>query len=956
MAAPALPELPAVMLLPRCPTQPARPPSSLPRHVAPPSVAAPAAAEAATHTRLFHIDGPRGAEVAPSRGELPPLREAPLLPSRGGSRPAPVSRRGCDLDVPFDAFSGEHRAPAQRVVHSHTTARATSGRLALAQLEVRREPQDDGRAGSFHDMESLKWQVSQLTQLRHQRDTYIQDALAEVEAAQHRHESEFACRNVQCQREVSEWFAVQQREHDEHLEEWSHLHAAALAKQALQHEFELEELRKAVRRESERQFAGRLAERSSLLCDLLTRLQSKAEDLQLHIAQHTTVFEAAFADDQHGQTAGEPIACLLGTPDAQLWSSQAGCVAAKPRLQVGKPEAGIGQREALEAPDAMTPAPHGCALAPRTAAEEMEAGLAAEAALDAARSCLLQATAALASATVRKAPCTPAAASSIGVKRLGMASPSLCSVVPHRVDIGALFHRWAALAACKQHQSASECGVEHLAFSAKCKKSHPCTPAHSATSAHLCKWRLTTLHAWAAEVARARSQMAWKQPPCPAEAAYEALELPGQRKVARLWALEVYAECWRLLVIRSWAAVVQAARLDRACQHQVVQVIESTAELSRIRELVAMHVGGLCRKLQTQGLIAKAVEALHFQQVVLRAWGEACTHARHERLHQQHLARQHALLHKKQSLWALLVVQVCLQHVRHVVVRAWSAVAAEARRLLEHERQLARETARWRAEHKGLQEEAHQRISVLKDRLQVQWLQAARMRVQHQLGSAVFWWTVVVRDAHREAKHRHQLLIAAADCSAELFRVRNEGRRTTSELRKQRRAHGIAAVHASLDRRLQAVLHAWSLVARDAQREALYQRQLDIAAAESAAGCAVLRMEARRSALELQHRRRAQAFRWLGALRHCWCRAALAAWATAAVQRRRPAVAAATHCWLRALTRAVLRPVLLVWHAAAASVVPCSDRGLLAPVEVVGQGRSSDRAIEHAEKTSVGSG
>ena len=47
---------------------------------------------------------------------------------------------------------------------------------------------------------------------------------------------------------------------------------------------------------------------------------------------------------------------------------------------------------------------------------------------------------------------------------------------------------------------------------------------------------------------------------------------------------------------------------------------------------------------------------------------------------------------------------------------------------------------------------------------------------------------------------------------------------------------GVAAIHANLDRRLQSVLLAWGTVVRDGQRETAYQRQLDIAAAESAAG------------------------------------------------------------------------------------------------------------------------
>lgn len=143
-----------------------------------------------------------------------------------------------------------------------------------------------------------------------------------------------------------------------------------------------------------------------------------------------------------------------------------------------------------------------------------------------------------------------------------------------------------------------------------------------------------------------------------------------------------------------------------------------------------------------------------------------------------------------------------------------------------------------------------------------------------------------MRDARREARHRQELLKAAAEASAKMFKACDDSKRAAQELRRQRRAHGVAAIHASLDRRVQAVVHAWASLSRDAQREALYQRQLDISAAESAAGCAVLRMECRRNSMELRQQRRAQACRRITVQERYWCHITLYAWTARCLARQ----------------------------------------------------------------------
>merc|ERR1719183_2043098 len=95
------------------------------------------------------------------------------------------------------------------------------------------------------------------------------------------------------------------------------------------------------------------------------------------------------------------------------------------------------------------------------------------------------------------------------------------------------------------------------------------------------------------------------------------------------------------------------------------------------------------------------------------------------------------------------------------------------------------------------------------------------------LARALCWWSAVVRDKQHEKAYRRQMIAAAADASSENYRLRTESRKEATELRRQRRAHGVAAIHASLDRQLEVYFHAWSRLARDWKLETMHQRQLD---------------------------------------------------------------------------------------------------------------------------------
>merc|ERR1719162_2094962 len=221
-----------------------QPPLGLPRNVA-----APAVGGMSSSSSRLSGDG-SGLGFLPT-AELPPLRDNPALSPFAHS---PVR----ELDFLCDSLRSDVKTPGGRLSLRTPTVR-TGGRLSQSERSESANSACDDRA-TAHEIEHLKKQVTRLTQLRRDRDNYIQDLLAEAEATRRRHEGEIARRTVKNQREAAERLSSQQREHDLHLEERSRAHAAALAQQAWQHEREIEELRKSLRIDAERRIAERLTE------------------------------------------------------------------------------------------------------------------------------------------------------------------------------------------------------------------------------------------------------------------------------------------------------------------------------------------------------------------------------------------------------------------------------------------------------------------------------------------------------------------------------------------------------------------------------------------------------------------------------------------------------------------------------------------------------------------------
>lgn len=627
-SSPSLPELPSLAGLQRCPSHPAPPPGALPRHVAPPAAGSglgcgDACAEAVHHPRILHQSESLGRlDRASTHGGghlvfvsqhelLPPLRPVSLLQSRGSARlqPSPKSStlsRRTDVDFFYDSLG------------SRASTRGIAGRSALVgQLDAPwHDTQDDLRHVALPEVETLKRQVSRLSQHRRDRDSYIQDLLADAEATKLRHDGEHTRRAKREHKEVGEQLIFLQRDHELYLEELGKIHAAALAQQAAQHEAELTELRNSLCSEAERRLEKRVF--------LNTRLKQRAL---------------------------------------------------------------AGQRS------------------------------------------------------------------------------------------------------------------------------------------ELCHWRQCVLHAWKGLAARSRG----------------------------------------------------GTSSGGAARHAEVDPLE---QLTRRMEAARAQ-------RRVQGLAKIGMEAACVQQIALSAWAAASTALVREREHQRLMDEKTVALAQRLRSQLYLTLQASLGHAKHAVLRAWAAYAGEAMRIAAVEQQLVSSVADAEERLEQLREVACSRERSLSDMLRTRTYGIVRAQCARKLSVALMMWAEVSRDRRREAGSRLKLLTAAADSASELYRLRNETKKVTTELRRQRRAHGVAAIHASLDRRLQAVVHAWSTVSRDAQRESIYQRQLDIAAAEAAAGCAVLRMEGRRTALELRHQRRTQALRAVRVgLRH-WRHVVLYAWSCIVLDGRR---------------------------------------------------------------------
>eukprot|EP00928_Gymnodinium_smaydae_P029420 TRINITY_DN22163_c2_g1_i3.p1 TRINITY_DN22163_c2_g1~~TRINITY_DN22163_c2_g1_i3.p1 ORF type:complete len:580 (+),score=58.69 TRINITY_DN22163_c2_g1_i3:148-1887(+) len=181
--------------------------SAMPRSVA-------LSSSAMSHRRLPpHLD---------REGVLPPLHETSMSATS-------ASRRG--MSSHSESFYDGRDSKAHVHLGLSTSFSRVAGRVSQA---------EDARCS---EVESLKRQIARLTQLRRDRDTYIQDLLADAEIAEKRHEAEMSRRLARSQREILERLTAQEEEHAQILKERSRSHEAAVAHLVSKHDRQMRELR-----------------------------------------------------------------------------------------------------------------------------------------------------------------------------------------------------------------------------------------------------------------------------------------------------------------------------------------------------------------------------------------------------------------------------------------------------------------------------------------------------------------------------------------------------------------------------------------------------------------------------------------------------------------------------------------------------------------------------------------
>jgi len=156
----------------------------------------------------------------------------------------------------------------------------------------------------------------------------------------------------------------------------------------------------------------------------------------------------------------------------------------------------------------------------------------------------------------------------------------------------------------------------------------------------------------------------------------------------------------------------------------------------------------------------------------------------------------------------------------------------------------------------------------------------ATQRILRRMETLLCVWKLATQHSRQEAKHRHRFVTMASESSAKTYNFTRETKRKVVELRKQRRAHGVAAIHAGLDRRLQVALHEWFAVVREAQQATAHQLSLDTAAAESAACYVIIRMQNRQIIAVLRANWQAQLLRVIDDGLHLWCFVTFRAWSS----------------------------------------------------------------------------
>jgi len=813
--------------------------------------------------------------------ELPPLRDNPAL--------SPIAHTPVrELDFLCDSLRSDVKTPGGRLSLRTPTVR-TGGRLSQSERSESANSACDDRA-TAHEIEHLKKQVTRLTQLRRDRDNYIQDLLAEAEATRRRHEGEIQRSTVRSQREASERLSAQQREHDLHLEERSRAHAGALGQQASQHEREIEELRKSLRIDAERRIAERHTDAANQHRDLLQRLHKGIDDLRQRLASHEAPSGDSPLSDIMKDASAKPEARAAAT----------GSRSSSRRPDLSSSSASIVEPEPEETlRDGPTLASHDAAeyeaRAERSANELAEA---VERTMTLARKdleCLLKAGKLVTEHAASTHECQPGEASQFDEK-LRKATARLenekCKFCQKTKD-------YAASAATANSQTlllkvllvwgdevrrVRSLAAEQQRVSHKRQQRQPLILAR--IHADVDQWLHIVFRTWVRIFQNGRREVA--EQVVVKQLDQQVAEHKAQLRTNVVLACGAEIRWLQQLSLHAWVAASRSSKKEASHQTSLAQAtLHAATEAAVMRTAAARDALTLRLKRRSQGIQNINADLENARHALLQAWLTVTKAAHSERSVQEQFTCWRKDLGISKKTQGHLIAQAAVEHTEFVFFGAWAA----ARLVTKCEAEGIHRLDAVGAKAAAAKAEMELRVQGLSARrsgeLRMQGLRLGRVHAVFQKRMMLLRWALATREARREVAHRHQLLSASADASAEDYKLRGDGKKLAVELRKQRRAHGVAAIHANLDRRLQSVFLAWGQVIRDDQREATIQRQLDIAAAESAAGCAVLRMEGRRIARDLRGERRAQALRAIDAgIRH-WQHLALREWWAQASDARR---------------------------------------------------------------------
>lgn len=897
------------------------------------------------HAHAHSVDtygGAGGAGLSRYEGtSLPSLRDIP--PSRGLRIKSPTRRSEIDhgLDQRCAPPSGrESRNDLQSKFGitssgmSHAISASPSRTSSrLTDLAVSRHDAPDDTRAALREVENLKRQVARLTQQRRDRDTYIQELLGAAEAAQARHEAEMARWTSRSQREVSERLAAQQREHALLMEERSRTHAAALAQQSVQHELELEELRKVLRAGGDQRLAERLGECVSQHRDALARLQHCAEDMRQRLASHVLAMEqmlpavsALEQEDLCNASAGKAsLESSSGTPGVML---RLQCQLT-PSGNEPEPEA-QGTREEPELRKTMAFVQQ----AARESADDVELTLGAM------RADLGRARVAEQRLAVWFAHEAGGCRSDSLVEReqrralrtsqfrgLGLALMSALSrlattkvflewraKVRRRHDVsverGRCAHVRRRVRFCLDRRlleqealyltcairawataSCSGRAVRHASQDAAEARRRCRAQGFAALAAKAKLEKLLFLRCWASAAIRTRheaqrvedqskvSSLRAEAQSLMGDAARSVAALRKARRDQGFRTIQVHKRQALFAAIQAWRSTAVEHRLVRHHEAKLeAATVEAAGELLNLQISTNRREERLRRQCRALWLASNVADNAHKQHVALRAWAEICARGKFDGLQKLQASSSEACLREQWLAYGMKKISADVKSFKLLVYSSWRASVEQSK----VDKELYQAVASW--------ESLCNSVRDMRGRMRKQALQVSRAWGQCRLSVVLFWWAAVLREKRNEAAHRRELLMAAADASAELYRFKAAAKATACELRRQRRAHGVAAVHANLDRRVQAVLAAWCSLVRDSQRESSYRRQLDAAAAESAQTCAAMRLEGRRVALELRKQRRNHGLRAIKSEIRRWRQTVLRAWSAVAAESRQQAL------------------------------------------------------------------